>query len=121
MLRQNFNAGWSISQGGGGLLAAMSGNAPKPLPVHLPHDAMIHEVPNPNDPSGAQTGFYPGGTYEYFKTLEAPAEWEGKDIILEFEGVYQIAKVYVNGSHAATNLSGYSGFYVPIVSLLHYG
>ena len=121
MLRQNFNADWSIVKGGAGLLAAMSGNGPKPEPVHLPHDAMIHETPDPNDPSGAQTGFYPGGAYEYQKTLEAPAEWEGKDIVLEFEGVYQIAKVYVNGSHAATNLSGYSGFYVPIGALLHYG
>ena len=121
MIRQNFNEGWSVSAGGGGMLEALRGSAPVGKPVRLPYDAMIHERPDPADVSGGQTGFYPGGQYIFTKTFFAPADWEGRDVLVEFEGVYMTAMVYVNGSHAATNLHGYGGFYARVDSLLRYG
>ena len=121
MIRQRFNKGWTVSNGGGGLMDALRGGDAADSPIQLPHDAMILETPSARDVSGSQTGFYPGGQYQYVKTFDVPAEWEGKDILLEFEGVYMTAMVYVNGSHAATNLYGYSGFYVPVDALLKYG
>ena len=41
--------------------------------------------------------------------------------MLEFEGVYESAMVYVNGELAATNLHGYSGFYVVLDKFLNFG
>ena len=121
MIRQDFNHGWRLSTGAGNLLSALSGGGAEEKPIQLPHDAMIYETPDPNDVSGAQTGFYPGGQYTYMKSFDVPADWEGKDILIEFEGVQMTAMVYINGSHAATNLYGYSGFYVKANDLLHYG
>ena len=121
MLRKRFNDGWLLSKGSGGMMEAMRGGAVQAEPVQLPHDAMIHETPTPDALSGGQTGFYPGGQYTYTKRFEAPAEWAGKDVLVEFEGVYQTAMVYINGCHAATNLYGYSGFYVDLSALLRYG
>lgn len=121
MIRKSFNLGWILSTGAGSMLDALSGGAASMVPVQIPHDAMIYETPDPNDVSGAQTGFYPGGQYTYIKNFDVPAEWEGKDVLIEFEGVYMTAMVYINGSHAATNLHGYAGFYVRANDLLHYG
>ena len=40
----------------------------------------------------------------------APKEWEGRSVIAEFEGVYEIARVYLNGNFVTSNLHGYGGF-----------
>ena len=121
MIRQTFNDGWRLSMAGGGLMEMIGGAGAAEILVQIPHDAMIWEKPDANDVSGSQTGFYPGGQYTYLKNFDVPAEWEGKDVFLEFEGVYMTAMVYINGSHAATNLHGYAGFYVQAKDLLHYG
>ena len=121
MIRENFNRDWQILKGGSGAsTAAFLGTDQKQM-VHLPYDAMIHEERSPEAASGAQTGFYPGGEYIYQKTFVAPKEWENKKIILEFEGVYQTAFVYVNGALAAKNFYGYSNFYVELNPWLNFG
>nr|WP_035796091.1 hypothetical protein [Butyrivibrio sp. WCD3002] len=65
------------------------------ISVALPHDAMIHEDRDESTKNQHQTGYYPGCVYQYCKTFFAPAEWENRKVIIEFEGVYQHAQVYV--------------------------
>lgn len=120
MIRQSFNDGWSIVKAGG-FFDQIRGGGATSTPVELPHDAMIHETPNPDDVSGGQTGFYPGGQYTYVKTFTPPSEWTNRDVFIEFEGVYMTAMVYINGCHAATNLHGYGGFLVKADPLLRWG
>src|SRR5215469_8831608 len=57
--------------------------------VDLPHDWSIESPPAKDNPSGAGGGFFPGGTGWYRKTFRAPAEWKGKRVSIEFDGVYQ--------------------------------
>lgn len=121
MIRENFNRDWQVMKGGSNAAAAAFMGAAEVHMVHLPHDAMIHEERTPDVESGAQTGFYPGGEYIYQKTFATPEEWKGKKVVLEFEGIYQTAMVYVNGALAATSLYGYSGFYVELNPWLCYG
>lgn len=66
-------------------------------------------------------GFWPGGGYTYKKTLYVPKDWTDKSVVLEFEGVYEKAMVYVNDNLAATQLYGYSNFYVVLDKYLEYG
>lgn len=120
MIRENFNRGWQVVKGGSSAAAAFMGTDDVHM-VHLPHDAMIHEERTPDVESGAQTGFYPGGEYIYQKSLTAPEEWKEKKTWLEFEGIYQTAMVYINGALAATNMYGYSGFYVELNRWLRFG
>lgn len=110
MKKMSFNEGWEVSSGGSSLMEAFRPGAGKKQSVQLPHDAMIHEKPVPEALSGAQTGFYPGGEYIYTKKFTAPKEWEGRSVIAEFEGVYEIARVYLNGNFVTSNLHGYGGF-----------
>lgn len=116
-----WNDGWEVSSGGTSLLEAFMPGSSKKQRVTLPHDAMIHEKPRPDAVSGAQTGFYPGGEYVYTKKFFAPAEWEKEAVIVEFEGVYAMARVYLNGDFVVSNLYGYGGFDAVLDSVIRYG
>ena len=121
MLKQKLNSGWSIHKGVTSMFEAITGAKEEYAPVQLPHDAMIHEERNPNTGNGGQTGFWPGGAYTYKRSLFAPEEWREKTVLVEFEGVYETAMVYVNGCLAAVQRYGYSGFYVCLDKYLDYG
>lgn len=121
MIRENFNAGWQVEKGSGKARMNSFLNQSAAKAVHLPYDAMVHEPRDPAAPSGAQTGFYPGGEYIYQKTFAAPADWRGKPVFLAFEGIYQTAMVYVNGTFACKSVNGYADFTVDLTPYLQYG
>ncbi len=91
------------------------------IPVTLPHDAMISEPRNLTSRGEGNIGWYVGGDYEYRKVFTAPGEWKGQKVLLEFEGVYREAEVYVNGEKAAFRPYGYTNFYVDVTDRLKYG
>lgn len=121
MIRQNFNHYWKCFDGSASFLEKLQFSQSNTAMLTLPHDAMIHEKRDPNTQNGAQTGFYPGGNYEYVKTFDAPIDWQKKTVIVEFEGVYQTAMVYLNDCLVGTNYYGYSNFYVTLDRYLEYG
>ncbi|MCC8181956.1 MAG: DUF4982 domain-containing protein [Clostridiales bacterium] len=90
-------------------------------PVTLPHDAMLAEARTPDSPGGTNTGWFEGHDYCYEKTFQAPAEWAEKNVLLEFEGVYHNAEVWLNGEQAAFHPYGYTGFRVSLDGKLRYG
>lgn len=85
--------------------------------ITLPHDAMITARRYAEAPSTGACACFEGGVYEYEKTFTAPAAWEGKEISLQFEGVYRNAKVYLNGEEAGGAAYGYIPFFVPLKGL----
>ena len=88
--------------------------------VTLPHDAQISEKRGADVSNGGH-GYFPGGLYSYEKTFTAPAEWEGKDILVEFEGVYKNATVSLNGKELCFHPYGYTGFFVELSDLISGG
>ena len=86
--------------------------------VTLPHDAMIHEARVPNAPTGSAQAFFPGGRYAYEKTFEKPA---ADHVVIQFEGVYQNAKVTINGKEAGGCKYGYLPFFICADDLLVVG
>ncbi|WP_328609529.1 DUF4982 domain-containing protein [Amycolatopsis sp. NBC_00345] len=87
----------------------------------LPHDALISSPRDANAAGGANTGFFPSADIEYEKTFEVAESGAGQRHVLEFEGVYRDARVYLNGALAAHRPYGYSRFFVPIDRFLRYG
>lgn len=69
----------------------------------LPHDAMIHEKREAECESGSAGAYFPGGVYEYKKTFNVPTEWEGKKVLIRFEGVYRKVEIYMNGVIGSRN------------------
>ncbi len=118
---EKFNTGWSFEKiTADSQLKAFQGKKTT-TDITLPYDAMIREKREKNCPSGAQSGFYPGGCYAYEKKFFVPEEWENQDVVLEFEGIYGVARIWVNGSLAVTNHNGYMGFGVDLNPWFLYG
>lgn len=80
--------------------------------VGLPHSFGI--------PYFMENEFYVGyGCYR--KWLDIPTEWLGKRLSLEFQGVFQVAEVYVNGVLAGEHRGGYTAFCVDVTKHVHAG
>src|SRR3954449_3126910 len=109
MRRIPFNGGWQ-TRPHANFFAEMHGAAAPWQPVRLPHDAALGRDRGASHGAGA--GYVPGGVYEYRATLVAPEEYRDKRVLLEFEGVFRTAMVYLNGTLAGHWATGYTGFLV---------
>ena len=104
----NFNEGWKFHLGDIASASTPGFNDSGWDSVTLPHDFSISQ---PFTTSGeAESGFLPGGTGWYRKTFTMPASAEGKTVLLQFDGVYSDAYVYVNGTFVGENHYGYTPF-----------
>ncbi|MGW3651621.1 glycoside hydrolase family 2 TIM barrel-domain containing protein [Streptomyces sp. NPDC000878] len=124
MIRTPFNDGWQ-TRPKVNPFAELSGTKVPFRPVTLPHDAMIErERAAPGGEvtmEGGAGAYFPGGVYEYRKTFAVPEEHRGKRILVEFEGVYRDAVVFVNGDYAGQRPFGYSRFRIDADRFLRYG
>jgi beta-galactosidase len=100
----------------GNAFAELLGPAEPFVPVQVPHDAMIGSARAPS--AGPANAYFPGGAWEYTRTLASLADLAGSRVYLEFEGVYRSAQVFVNGALAGHRPYGYSGFVVRIDEFL---
>ncbi len=104
------DAGWKFFLGDPGGAESNSFADSSWRAVDLPHDWSIESQPNKDNPSGARGGFFPGGVGWYRKTFHAPADWKGKRVSVEFDGVYRDATVYLNGHMLGKHPYGYTAF-----------
>ncbi len=119
MRRTPFNDGWTVGSKSNSFAELIVGRGAEPVPVTLPHDAMIGSE---RSPAGqAATAYFPGGNWEYKKSFELPSSAEGSAVYLEFEGVYRDGRVRVNDTLVGRRPSGYSDFTVQIDHLLRAG
>ena len=103
--RQLFDFGWQFTHNG------------KTQTVDLPHDWDIFEGPNSGKgATGTGGGWFKAGKGEYRKTFKTP---DSELVKLHFEGVYQKAKVYVNGQKAGQHHYGYTPFTVDVTPYLY--
>ena len=86
--------------------------------VTIPHDAMLGERRTETAAGGKNTGWYEGRDYIYEKKFIPAASWQGKVLILEFEGVYRKAEVWLNGRQEMFRPYGYTNFYVDVTDKL---
>ncbi|MCD8143517.1 MAG: DUF4982 domain-containing protein [Clostridiales bacterium] len=111
MTRTAFCQGWTFGKAGEAALT----------PVCLPHDAMQTEPRRADAPSGSGGGYYPGGSYVYEKVFTAPLDWAEREVMVEFEGVYPTAKVFLNGAELGGCAYGYNLFRVALRGLVYGG
>lgn len=112
MRRLDFNKGWSYRH---------LGTEEEEIRVSIPHDAMLSEPRSELSAGGGNIGWFEGKDYIYTKHFDVPGEWEKKCVILEFEGVYHNAEVYINRKKTAFRPYGYTNFYVDAAPFLDYG
>lgn len=91
------------------------------IPVTLPHDAMLSEPRTELSAGGVNTGWYEGRDYRYTKAFTPDHTLAGQTAVLEFEGVYHNAEVWLNGEKLAFRPYGYTNFYVDLTRKLRAG
>lgn len=106
----NFNDGWKFFLDKSESLeaSAVNFNDSDWESIQIPHDFSItQEFSNKYE---AESGFLPGGTGWYRKTVRFPKEYGGKTVVLNFDGVYNNAYIYVNGKKLGEHHYGYTSF-----------
>ncbi len=83
--------------------------------VAIPHDAMLEEE-RVYTSYGHHHGFFKGCDYVYEKNFTLSEEEREKKLVLEFEGVYHRAEVFLNGIRLPSSPNGYIGFYADITN-----
>lgn len=89
--------------------------------VILPHDAMINTERDPDMRTYFLLAGFHGGTYEYTKQFYVPEEARGQRWILEFEAIYCMSEISVNGRKACEKPYGFTPFQIELNPYLRYG
>lgn len=84
--------------------------------VTLPHDAMINTPRDPNTkPYFLLAGFH-GSDYTYTKQFTPGPQLAGKRLFLEFEAVYCMSEVFVNGVKMAEKAYSFTPFHLELTA-----
>lgn len=88
--------------------------------LDLPHDWGVESEFLSSEPN--QTGSLPWNAVGWYrKEFTVPAEKQGKQFYLNFDGVMMMPKIYVNGKLAGEWKYGYSSFQIDITPFLKFG
>lgn len=85
--------------------------------VNLPHDWSIGQPFDSTLPHGSQHAYLPNGVVNYRKRFRAECG-SGERLLLDFDGVYRSADLFVNGRHILKHFNGYTGFEADITDAL---
>lgn len=113
-LRQSiiFNREWKFQLGDVAGAEAAAFDDGKWDDANLPHSFSM--------PYFAADRFYVGYGW-YRKHFDVPSKWTGKRIHLEFDGVFQVAEIFVNGKRIGEHRGGYTGFTIDVTDAVKIG
>ena len=78
--------------------------------LDLPHDWSVEGKFDRRNPSADRSGYLPTGIGWYRKTINVPSEWKGKQVAIEFDGVFRNSTVWVNGRKLGRRPYGWISF-----------
>ncbi len=78
--------------------------------LNLPHDWAIEGDFSKDNPSGTSGGALPGGIGWYRKAFHVSSQDKGKELRIDFDGVYMNSTVFLNGNELGTRPYGYISF-----------
>ncbi len=88
--------------------------------VQLPHDWSIELPFDSASPTGTGGGALRGGMGWYRKTFTLPAGSRGKNIFIDFDGVYCNSEVFINGHSLGVRPNGFISFRYNLTPFLKY-
>ena len=115
-----FDEGWKFHRGDIEDAQAVNFDDTKWRNIDLPHDWSIEDLPGTESPfnrdvvNGVGVGFTTGGIGWYRKTFILPSSQNSKKVIIQFDGVYMNADVWINGIPLGNHPYGYTTFYYDI-------
>lgn len=106
----DFNAGWKFALTDSPELSSPDFDDTAWRKLTLPHDWAIEGNFSKDNPSGTGGGALPGGIGWYRKSFTLAPEQQGKNIFIDFDGVYMNSTVFINGHELGTRPYGYATF-----------
>jgi beta-galactosidase len=88
--------------------------------VDLPHDWSVAGAVDENAPAGGGGGYLPTGIGWYRKTFRLPDSFKGRQIGIEFDGVYENSEVWINNHPLGKRPFGYIGFAYDLTPYLNF-
>lgn len=89
--------------------------------LDVPHDWSIELPYDSKMPGGGGVGYLPGGIGWYRKSFTLPESDKGKEIAIDFDGVYMDSQVWINGHLLGHRPNGYVSFRYDLTPYLKYG
>ena len=132
----SINCGWQFHRGDVKNISELKSTQGGDEVVNLPHDFLIgqdwvapdaSERPDNSDAGSnvrsrlSPRGFKEMGIGWYRYELTPKAEWKGKRIVLDFQGIMLVGDVYLNGKRIGGTDYGYLGFDIDLSKLLKWG
>ena len=132
----SINCGWQFHRGDVKNISELKSTQGEDDVVNLPHDFLIgqdwvapdaSERPDNSDAGSnvrsrlSPRGFKEMGIGWYRYELTPKAEWKGKRIVLDFQGIMLVGDVYLNGKRIGGTDYGYLGFDIDLSKLLKWG
>lgn len=133
---ESFNFGWRFHAGDVSGAENVKFDDSSWRIVNVPHDFQIEqpwvapdasERPDNSDVGAnirsrlSSRGFKEMSIGWYRKSFTPDPSWEGKRVILDFEGIMYVGDVYLNGELVGGTDYGYVGFEIDVTKLLKYG
>ena len=106
----NMDAGWRFHQGDVMGAEAATYNDMDWRRLDVPHDWSIEGDNLRENTGGGSIGFFPTGMGWYRKTFDVKAFDKNKLYSIEFDGIYMLSTVWLNGHELGTWPYGYSSF-----------
>jgi beta-galactosidase len=110
-LRENFDRGWRFHKGDfpGAEVPRLSDADWRIL--DLPHDWSIEGPFDEKEPSSFCGAYLPTGIGWYRKRFHLPNSYKNKKLTIEFDGIYELSAVWVNGHFLGQRPYGYVPFF----------
>ncbi|WP_426670832.1 beta-galactosidase GalB [Mucilaginibacter sp. McL0603] len=89
--------------------------------LDLPHDWSVEGTFSKENPATPEGGALPGGIGWYRKSFTVPASSKGKEVYIDFDGVYQKSTVWINGHELGFRPNGYISFRYDLTPYLKFG
>jgi beta-galactosidase len=119
--RKSFNQNWKFMLDSVHTFSEPGVNDAAWRTLNLPHDWSIEGSFSKEAPAGTGGGALPGGVGWYRKTFTLPLSQKGKQVLIEFDGVYRNSEVFVNGHSLGVRPYGFSSFQYDLTPYLNFG
>lgn len=89
--------------------------------LNLPHDWSIELPFDSTSPTGTGGGALRGGIGWYRKTFTVPSSSKGKNVFIDFDGVYMNSEMWINDHYLGKRPNGFISFRYDLTPYLKYG
>jgi beta-galactosidase len=120
-IRESFDFGWKFERGDFPDAPQIEFPDSSWKTVALPHDWSIEGPFGEKEPAKGAGGYLPTGIGWYRKRFLLPGSYKGKQLTVEFDGVYQNSEVWINGHYLGKRPYGYAPFFYDLTAHIVFG